>query len=531
VRGFIDEAWLRDAIDRFGPLTHHTQLKASVICDVLRKNGIGIDKVRQVEKLREVQARKDHYGQHLQTRGFPISGSGAGRAMQAAIERFHAEHPEVPLQRTRSGKWSAAEDDIAELARFDPLFTDYVRYRKAEKLISTYLSKMDRPRLHPRFGYLLVTGRMFCGGGFNLQNLPREAGLLADDPDALSIRGCFVPGEGKVFIDADYSQIELVVLAYVLKYQFNLGSALHDLINEGHDIHRIIAAAVLDKDIENITKSERNGAKAVSFGRPGGMGLSGLQRYAKNSFKQDLSIEEVQQRIDAYHDLCPELGPFLEDEVDTGLLIALAVGLTAAEYNQAIGSPFSVTGADNGPKSWLGGMLLKVLRDPYPAKRSGVPYSTAEIEFLWSKAQQMPIDLAPKLAAELAQHEPSEDLHDAVRGWAGNRPVYTITGRLRANASFTASRNSTFQGPAADGAILSLWLLWRAGYKLVSAIHDQIVIESEADERVLERKAEIERLMIEGMHQVIPGMNVRIESVVGRSLNKSERDPRYKTED
>ena len=97
-----------------------------------------------------------------------------------------------------------------------------------------------------------------------------------------------MPGNGKVFIDGDYSQIELVVLAYILKYQFKLGSSLHDLINEGHDIHQFIAAAVLDKNIEDVTKAERNGAKAVSFGRPGGMGVAGLQRYAKNSFKQDL---------------------------------------------------------------------------------------------------------------------------------------------------------------------------------------------------------------------------------------------------
>ena len=114
-----------------------------------------------------------------------------------------------------------------------------------------------------------------------------------------------MPGKGKVFIDGDYSQIELVVLAYILKHQFKLGSSLHDLINEGHDIHKIIAAAVLDKNIEDVTKAERTGAKAVSFGRPGGMGVASLQRYAKNSFKQELSVEEVQQRIDAYHRLCP----------------------------------------------------------------------------------------------------------------------------------------------------------------------------------------------------------------------------------
>ena len=67
-----------------------------------------------------------------------------------------------------------------------------------------------------------------------------------------------------------------------------------------------------------------------------------------------------------------------------------------------------------------------------------------------------------------------------------------------------------------------MWRLWRAGYKLVSAIHDQVVIESVADDHVLERKAEVERLMIEGMLAVVPGMNVRVETVVSLSLNKDE---------
>ncbi len=527
VRGYVDDAWLRDAIARFGPLTHHVQLKASVVCDVLRKNGIAIDQARQAEKLRDVAAKKRTYEQRLRERAFPIGGSGAGKAMQAAIDRFHAEHPEIALERTHSGgKWSAAEDDIADLAAFDPLFSDYTAYRKMEKLESTYLSKMDRPRIHPRFNYLRRTGRTSCDG-FNLQNLPRESGLLADDPDALSIRGCFVPGKGKVFIDADYSQIELVVLAYIMKHQFKLGSSLHDLINEGHDIHRFIAAAVLDKNIEEVTKAERNGAKAVSFGRPGGMGVAGLQRYAKNSFKQILSVEEVQQRIDAYHRLCPELGPFLEDEVDAGLVIAETLGVTPAEYNEAIGCPAYGPDADV-PQSWLGGMLLRVLREAVAVKRaSGQPYSPAEIEFFWNRAQQLPLALKPALAAKLDRREADEELWEAVRDWAGRRSVFTVTGRLRANALFGSSRNTPFQGPAADGAILGLWKLWRAGYKLVSAIHDQVVIESVADDRVLERKADIERLMIEGMLTVVPGMNVRIATVVTLSLNKAELDPRY----
>jgi hypothetical protein len=135
--------------------------------------------------------------------------------------------------------------------------------------------------------------------------------------------------------------------------------------------------------------------------------------------------------------------------------------------------------------------------------------------------------LKPNLAAKLAQQEADEELWEAVRDWAGRRSVFTVTGRLRANTLFGSSRNTPFQGPAADGAILGLWLLWRAGYKLVSAIHDQVVIECAADDRVLERKAEIERLMIEGMLAVVPGMNVRVETVVSLSLNKAEIDPRY----
>ena len=445
VRGYVDDAWLKDAIARFGPLTHHVQLKASVICDVLRKNGIGIDQARQAEKLRDVATKKSIYEQRLRERAFPIGGSGAGKAMQAAIDRFHAEHPEMPLERTHGGKWSAAEDDIADIAAFDPLFSDYTAYRKMEKLESTYLSKMDRPRIHPRFNYLVRSGRTSCDG-FNLQNLPRETSLLKEDPDALSIRGCFVPGKGKVFIDGDYSQIELVVLAYILKHQFKLGSSLHDLINAGNDIHKFIAAAVLDKNSEDVTKAERTGAKAVSFGRPGGMGVASLQRYAKNSFKQDLSVEEVQQRIDAYHRLCPELGPFLQDEVDSGQVIAETLGLTRAEYNEAIGCP-SYDPDANVPQGWLGGMLLKVLRETCPVTRAGVPYSSAMIEFFWHKAQQLPLDLKPALAAKLERHEADEELWEAARDWAGPRPVFTVTGRLRANALFGSSRNTPVPRP------------------------------------------------------------------------------------
>jgi hypothetical protein len=84
-----------------------------------------------------------------------------------------------------------------------------------------------------------------------------------------------------------------------------------------------------------------------------------------------------------------------------------------------------------------------------------------------------------------------------------------------------------FQGAAADGAIYGMWLVWRAGHRQVDFVHDQQVVEATADDRVPARIDEIERLMKDGMLMVVPGMNVKVETVVTRSLNKADLDPRY----
>ena len=108
-----------------------------------------------------------------------------------------------------------------------------------------------------------------------------------------------------------------------------------------------------------------------------------------------------------------------------------------------------------------------------------------------------------------------------MRGWTGQR-----LSRLRAGsgpATFCSSRNCVFQGAAADGALLGLWRVWRAGHKIVNFVHDQVVVESPLDGRIGERVAEIEDLMRRGMWEVVPGMNVKVETVVTRSLNKGDR--------
>ena len=533
VYGYVSPDWLQYVINRFGPLTHHVQLRASILMDVLRSNGIGVDQVRRAEKATKVQALLDECKERMRQRGYLVGEPGSDKAMQSILSKLKRDNPQLALTKTPTGKWSTAEEDLMEVAVADSFFDDYRSYKMAEKLLSTYLKKMGRPRLHPKFGYLLETGRTYCGGGFNLQNLPREK----DEKDiAATIRGCFVPGEENVFIDCDYSQIELVVLGYVCGTQLGIPSRLAQLINEGNDVHRLIAAAVLNKNPKDVLKGERDSAKPVSFGRPGGMGVGGLRRVAKNGYGIDLSDEQIQHRIDAYHQLCPELTHFLDDEIDTGDVIARQLDLTPARYSQALGKYSDSSYRQNRvPAGWLGGMLLKVLREKISQTRTGTirSYTPDEIDFFWTQAQQLPLGLKPNLQAKLGSRQADPELWGHARDWAGRRPVFTVTGRLRANVTYCSSRNCLFQGPAADGAMMGLWLVWRAGYKIVDFVHDQLMVESPADEKVKDRLVHIETLMKQGMLMIVPGMNVQVESVITCSLNKKDLDPRYdcKTKD
>src|SRR5262249_19848860 len=174
VFGYAGDNWLQDAIGRFGPLTHHVQLRASIVMDVLRTNGIAIDQARQEEKAQKVRTEMESCRERLRLRGYLPGEPGCDKALQSILSQFRRENPDVELRTTPTGKWSTAEENLAELAAVDTFFADFSTFKTCEKLLSTYLKKMGQPRLHPRFGYLLETGRTYCGGGFHFHKLPRE---------------------------------------------------------------------------------------------------------------------------------------------------------------------------------------------------------------------------------------------------------------------------------------------------------------------------------------------------------------------
>lgn len=157
-------------------------------------------------------------------------------------------------------------------------------HRHISKLLSTFSHGMLNQinpmthRLHPHYGQNgAYSGRMSCGGP-NIQQIPRE----------IRFRDCFTAPKGRKLVIADYSQIELRVIAQYAKDQ-----RMIEAYRSGEDLHKLTASLILDKPIHTIEKSERQAAKAVNFGLVFGMGAGGLRSYAKETYGSSMTLEEA----------------------------------------------------------------------------------------------------------------------------------------------------------------------------------------------------------------------------------------------
>jgi len=202
-------------------------------------------------------------------------------------------------KKTKTG-YSTAADVLEKLSEDNPIVKDILEYRQLTKLKSTYADGLavyigaDR-RIHTSFNQTITATGRISSTEPNLQNIPMRMEL------GRRIRKVFVPGEGRVFMDADYSQIELRVLAHM--------SGDEQLIEAYHmdqDIHRITAAKVFHTPFEEVTDLQRRNAKAVNFGIVYGISSFGLS--------QDLSIskKEAAEYIEQYFDTYPKVKEYLD---------------------------------------------------------------------------------------------------------------------------------------------------------------------------------------------------------------------------
>ena len=208
-------------------------------------------------------------------------------------------------KKTKTG-YSTSADILEKLASENPIVNDILEYRQLTKLKSTYADGLGAViekdgRIHSTFNQTITATGRISSTEPNLQNIPvrMELGRL--------IRKVFVPEAGFVFLDADYSQIELRVLAHM-----SGDEKLIKAYREAEDIHRLTASQVFHIPLEEVTPLQRRNAKAVNFGIVYGISSFGLS--------QDLSItrKEAAAYIQKYFETYPSIKGFLDGLVEQG---------------------------------------------------------------------------------------------------------------------------------------------------------------------------------------------------------------------
>lgn len=206
-------------------------------------------------------------------------------------------------KKTKTG-YSTAADILEKLAPDHPIVEEILEYRGLTKLKSTYADGLvdyigEDGRIHTSFNQTITATGRISSTDPNLQNIPMrtELGRL--------IRKVFVPKDGYVFTDADYSQIELRVLAHI-----SGDEQLIEAYRSDADIHRITASKVFHTPFEEVTDLQRRNAKAVNFGIVYGISSFGLS--------QDLSItrKEASEYIEQYFATYPKVKEFLDGQVE-----------------------------------------------------------------------------------------------------------------------------------------------------------------------------------------------------------------------
>ena len=282
------------------PLYRDVELPLSLVLRSMEDAGVKIDTYR----MGEITARLADQVEELEARAQELAGEPflLGSTQQVARILFET----LGLEPGRKGKTGYSTDTrvLRSLRDDHPIVAVIEEWREYSKLLNTYLGPLpsligEDGRLHTTFNQTVAsTGRLSTSNP-NLQSIPIRTEL------GRSIRSAFVAESGCRLVSADYSQVELRILAHV-----SGEPKLREAFARGDDIHAATAAEVLGKDQASLTKDERGKAKAVNFGIIYGISAFGL------SDQLDIPREEAQAYIDAYLARFPHVQDFIARTVE-----------------------------------------------------------------------------------------------------------------------------------------------------------------------------------------------------------------------
>ncbi|MCD8119834.1 MAG: DNA polymerase I [Lachnospiraceae bacterium] len=310
---FLSEPVLRGKLESMGMGNLLTEVEIPLACSLHRMEREGV-RVNGDDLAAYGAQLRGEIGE-LETEIFELAGEKFNINSPKQLGEILFEKLKLPGGKKKKTGYSTAADVLEKLAPDYPLVDKVLKYRTLSKLNSTYAEGLavfisEDGRIHGKFNQTITATGRISSTDPNLQNIPVRMEIGRE------IRKVFLPKEGSLFVDADYSQIELRILAHMAGDE-NLCQAYH----EEQDIHRITASKVFGVPLQEVTAEQRRNAKAVNFGLVYGISSFGLS--------QDLSIsrKEAAEYIEQYFVTYPGVRRFLDEAVADAKKLGYSVTL------------------------------------------------------------------------------------------------------------------------------------------------------------------------------------------------------------
>lgn len=235
--------------------------------------------------------------------GVPFNISSARQVGEILFERLKIDEK---ARKTKTGQYSTTEEVLEKLRYRHPIVDKILEYRGLRKLLSTYIDALPElinpstGKIHTSFNQTITATGRLSSSNPNLQNIPIR------DNEGREIRRAFIPEEGELFFSADYSQIELRIMAHL-----SGDPAMTEAFVSGQDIHAATAAKIYKVNIDEVSKEMRRKAKTANFGIIYGISTFGLAE------RLNIPRSEAKQLIDGYFETFPQVKAYMEQSIET----------------------------------------------------------------------------------------------------------------------------------------------------------------------------------------------------------------------
>jgi len=295
-----DTLWQRlEQEPKLAQLYREVEMPLVPVLARIERNGARIDRQLLADQSHELTGRL----QELEQKAHELAGQAFNLGSPKQLGEILFEKLELPvIKKTPKGAPSTAEEVLVELALDYPLPEVLLEYRSLSKLKSTYTDKLpemidpDTGRVHTSYHQAVTATGRLSSSDPNLQNIPIRTA------EGRRIRQAFCAPEGRLIVAADYSQIELRIMAHLSR-----DDGLLQAFGAGLDVHSATAAEVFDVDIEQVSGDQRRKAKAINFGLIYGMSAFGLAKQLR------LGRHEAQDYINRYFERYPGVAHYMDE--------------------------------------------------------------------------------------------------------------------------------------------------------------------------------------------------------------------------